>query len=47
MSLDRHPASVDLGLSAGDEVKIEALGDADEPTNGVGPVAVDINRGPR
>jgi len=47
VSLDRHPASTDLGLSAGDEVKIEALGDGDEPTNGVGPVAVDINRGPR
>ena len=47
VSLDRHPASVDLGLAAGDEVKIEALGDGDEPTNGVGPVAVDINRGPR
>lgn len=47
VSLDRHPASVDLGLSAGDEVKIEALGEGDEPTNGVGPVAVDINRGPR
>ncbi len=47
VSLDRHPASVDLGLAAGDEVKIEALGDGDEPTNGVGPVTVDINRGPR
>jgi S-adenosylmethionine hydrolase len=47
VSLDRHPASVDLGLAAGDEVKIEALGDGDEPTDGVGPVAVDIDRGPR
>ena len=47
VSLDRHPASVDLGLSAGDEVKIEALGEGEEPANGVGPVAVDINRGPR
>ena len=47
VSLDRHPASVDLGLAAVDEVKIEALGDGDEPTDGVGPVAVDIDRGPR
>ena len=47
VSLDRHPASVDLGLAAGDEVKIEALGDGDEPTNGVSPVAVDISRDPR
>ena len=47
ISLDRHPAAVDLGLSAGDEVKIEALGEGEEPANGVGPVAVDINRGPR
>jgi len=47
VALDRHPAAVDLGLSTGDEVKIEALGEGDGPSGGVGPVAVDINRGPR
>ena len=47
VSLDRHPAAADLGLAAGDEVKIEAVTDGDEPANGSGPVAVDINRGPR
>jgi S-adenosylmethionine hydrolase len=47
VSLDRHPAATDLGLAAGDEVKIEAVGDGDEQANGAGPVAVDINRGRR
>jgi len=47
VSLDRHPAAADLGLAAGDEVKIEAVAEGDEPANGSGPVAVDINRGPR
>jgi S-adenosyl-L-methionine hydrolase (adenosine-forming) len=47
VSLDRHPAAVDLALAAGDEVKIEPLAEGDERGNGAGPVAVDINRSPR
>ncbi len=44
--LDRHPASVDLGLAAGDEVKIESVGE-DDPGHGSVPVSVDIDRGTR
>ena len=49
VALDRHPAAAELGLAAGDEVKIEALGDADGGSrgNGAGPVDVQIQRGPR
>jgi S-adenosylmethionine hydrolase len=47
VSLDRHSAARELGLAPGDEVKIEPLGDDEVPTNGTGPVPVEIDRGPR
>lgn len=47
VALDRHPAADELGLAAGDEVKIEPLGDGEGGDDGGGPVAVDITRDPR
>ena len=47
VSLDRHSAAAELGLTPSDEVKIEAVGEDEVPTNGAGSVAVDIGRGPR
>ncbi len=47
VALDRHSAAGELGLVAGDEVKIEPVPDDEQPTNGSGPVPVEIDRGPR
>jgi S-adenosylmethionine hydrolase len=47
VALDRHSAAAEIGLAASDEVKIEALPDEDQPSNGAGPVPVQIDRGSR
>jgi S-adenosylmethionine hydrolase len=47
VALNRHSAAAELHLTPSDEVKIEPMGEDDVPTSGVGPVAVDIDRGPR
>ncbi len=47
VSLDRHSAARELGLGAGDEVKIEPLADGEVPAGGTGPVPVEIDLGPR
>jgi S-adenosylmethionine hydrolase len=41
VSLDRNPAAAELGIGAGDEVKIEALDDGEGP-GAEGPVPVDL-----
>ena len=47
VALNGHSAAAELSLRASDEVKIEPLGDDERPTNGTGPVPVEIDRGPR
>jgi S-adenosyl-L-methionine hydrolase (adenosine-forming) len=47
VAMNQSSAAAELRLTTSDEVKIEALGEDDSRTNGVGPVPVDITPGSR